>query len=105
MAVEGSKVVLVCIGEHKREVRFKADDVVENERKNIEQAIAVVFSDVVDVENKSLLLQVKNEGWNGEYVDLEDGNVVANGAVVKAVFIDEVWTCMHANVASVFSVS
>ena len=83
------KVVLVCVGEHKREVCFDADGIGENERKKLQEAILEVFRDVlVKDDAESLLLQIKSEGWAGEFVDLGHDCVVPNSAVVKAVPID-----------------
>ena len=89
MAEAAKKVVLVCVGEHKREVCFDADGIGENERKKLQEAILEVFRDVlVKDDAESLLLQIKSEGWAGEFVDLGHDCVVPNSAVVKAVPID-----------------
>ena len=36
------------------------------------------------------MLQVKSEGWAGEYVDLGEGDSIPNGAIIKAVVIERV---------------
>ena len=49
-----------------------------------------MFDDVIDRGETSLLLQVKSEGWAGEYVDLGEGDSIPNGAIIKAVVIERV---------------
>ena len=36
----------------------------------------------------SLLLQIKSEGWGGEFVDLGDDSVIPENAVVRAVYLE-----------------
>lgn len=94
VASSSFKIVLVCLGEHKREVKFS---VAGTERKQLEEAVCDVFSDVLDQRGTSLLFQVKSEGWAGEYVDLGEGDTVPNGSIIKAVVLEQVYnypTCM-----------
>ena len=81
------KTVLVCLGEHKREVKFS---VTGTEKKELEEAVFDVFADVLDRDGTSLLCQVKSEGWAGEFVDLGEGDTIPNGSIVKAVVLEQV---------------
>ena len=94
VASSSFKTVLVCLGEHKREVKVS---VAGTERKQLEEAVCDVFSDVLDQRGTSLLFQVKSEGWAGEYVDLGEGDTIPNGSIIKAVVLEQVYnypTCM-----------
>ena len=60
MAEAAKKVVLVCVGEHKREVCFDADGIGENERKKLQEAILEVFRDVLVKDDAESLLLVRS---------------------------------------------
>ena len=52
----------------------------------LEEAVFSVFDDIIEC-GGSLLLQVKREGWAGEYVDLGEDSI-PNGSIIKAVLME-----------------
>ena len=82
------KTVLVCLGEHRRDVCFDCDSDATNERKKLQEAVAEVFRDVLPEGASELLLQVKNESWAGEFVDLGHDSMVPNSSVLRAVCLN-----------------
>ena len=84
-----AKSVLVCFGEHKRPVSFPVSDA-RGERKKLEEAIAVTFQDVIGElhPDRSLLLQLKSDGWAGEFVDLSDDAQIPDSSVIRAVNLE-----------------
>ena len=85
MEDSSSKTVFVCCREHKREVKFSA---ATNEKMQLEEAVFSVFDDIIE-RGCLLLLQVKREGWAGEYVDLGEDSI-PNGSIIKAVLMEQV---------------
>ena len=87
----GTKSVLVCLGEHKRPVTFAASSDASLEKKDLQKAIAVAFEDVIgkSADPGSLLIQLKNEGWAGEFVDVSEGAPIPDSSVVRAVALDK----------------
>lgn len=83
MAATSQTRVLVCLGEHKREVKF-------SKNSEFEDAVFDVFGDILGRNGTVLLFQVKREGWDGEFVDLAEGDIIHNGAIIKAVVLEEV---------------
>ena len=74
-----SKTVLVCVGEHKREVAFASDG--EDDKKTLLPAVRQAFSDVLSGEEQ-LLLQIKREDWNGEFTDLMEGSITDHSVLM-----------------------
>ena len=87
-----TKNVLVCFGENKRPVSFSASSDVATERKELEGVIFAKFQDVLEDSPQpstssrcSLLLQLKSEGWSGEFVDLSEDALIPDSSVIRAV--------------------
>ena len=79
------KKVLVCFEERKREVAFSSGSEKEGDVSSLLDAIAKVFADVLPAENPThqLILQIKNEDWDGEFLDAE--GQIPDKSVVRAV--------------------
>ena len=78
------KTALVCLGDRKREVAFAS----KGGREALIRAVREVFNDVLsddDDSDEQLLLQIKNEEWNGEFVDLV--SEVPDRSVLKVVVV------------------
>ncbi len=73
-----SREVLVKVGVHSRIVRFDDD---------LHSAIRLSFSDLPQVANRStrLILQVKKEEWDGEFVDLGEDEEISDRCVLKVI--------------------
>ena len=83
MNVSGvSKTVLVAFRDNKRPVTFISDNR-ETETDSLICAFKETFADVLGDESiHEVLLQIKDEDWGGEFVDLQ-GDSVSDRAVVK----------------------
>lgn len=79
------KVVLVCLGKRKWEVAFIDDGEGLN---TLLDAIRETFSDVFG--DEQLLLQVKNEEWSGEFVDVTGD--VPDKSVLKVILLSDCLT-------------
>ncbi len=64
----GTKSVLVCLGERKREVSFACHSSYQ-ELEALSVAVRDVYSDVLKGE-EDLIFQVKGKEWNGEFIDI-----------------------------------
>ena len=78
---QNSKTVLVCFGERKRPVTYTVD---ENEKESLLAAAREVFTDVDGIVDESVV-QVKNEQWGGEFVDLKEDEKIPDRAVLRVV--------------------
>ena len=82
------KKVLVCLGERRREVSFAAGNEKEDggDVKALLDATGEVFADVLTStsqgEREKLILQMKSEDWDGEFVDAE--GEIPDKAVLRA---------------------
>ena len=65
----GTKSVLVCLGERKREVSFTCHSSYQEGLEALGIAVRDVYSDVLKGE-EDLIFQFKREEWNGEFTDL-----------------------------------
>ena len=81
-----TKKVLVCLGDRKREVSFLSKDD-EPDGKNLLKETVKVFSDVLVEENDkdSLVLQLKNEEWDGDFIDVVSMMSIPDKSVLKAI--------------------
>lgn len=79
--METEKEVLVALGERKRPVRFQLSSDPSKERELLLAAIKTVFKDVLKGEEDMVLL-VKSERWNGEFVELHGDMVVPSNSIV-----------------------
>ena len=82
--MEGEKEVLVGIGERKRPVTFQSSSDPSKEKESLLMAIKDVFKEVLtDKDEERLILQVKSDRWNGEFVELHGDMVVDNHSIVQ----------------------
>ncbi len=93
MAAKITKTVLVCLGERKREVSFEfsSDNIEDSEVKALLTQLGEVFSDVLSADKirlDQLVLQYKNEDWNGEFIDAM--GPICNKSVIRAVVCQDV---------------
>ena len=83
------KVALVCRGEQKKPVSFSSDGT-PRERQALHAAIRVAYGDShCPIESKPVI-QMKNEQWDGVFVDLEEEDIIPNRAVLRIVGVAEV---------------
>ena len=79
------KKVLVCLGDRKREVIFTTD---------IMGAVRSSFSDILpaahDGRPAKFILQLKNEEWGGDFLDVADESEVPDRSVLKVILSNEV---------------
>ena len=85
VVVPPQKTVLVCFGERKRPVTYTMDER-KSEKESLLSAVNEVFADVEGIgDDAEHLVQVKNEQWGGEFVDLKDEEKIPDRAVVRVV--------------------
>ena len=91
------RTVLGCFRQHKRPVTFMED----GDRKDRSIFIAAfrnAYCDVLDqaeVEADTVLtVQVKNEQWGGEFVDMGDDEKIPDRAVLRVVVEVQVCSCV-----------
>ena len=65
------KQALVCLGDRKRSITFLTG---VDEKESMLEAIREVFKDVVTL-NNNFLIQLKNEKWGGEFLDLAEETI------------------------------
>ena len=84
MESEKQKEVLVAFGERRRAVSFQASTDPLRERLSLEEAIRSVFKDVLNEDSHlvDLVILVKSEKWNGEFVELQQESFVDNNSIV-----------------------
>ena len=81
---EPKKEVLVTFRKRRRPESFKESSCLEEEKGSLRDAIKTVFQDVLqDVENKNMVLLVKSERWQGEFVELHGSMRVDHNSVVQ----------------------
>ena len=67
--VKMAKQVLVRVGENSRPVTIEPGDLLSSDVERLKQSIYKCFDDVLKVDaSESILLQIKSEYWNGEFV-------------------------------------
>ncbi len=81
---EEVKSVLVCVGERKRAVSFSIHPTPKAELQALLTAIASAFEDVPNV-TTPLALQLKNEDWGGEILDVVEGKVIPDKSVIRVI--------------------
>ena len=79
-----TKEVLACFGEHKRVLKFSSGSPAQ-EINSLKQAFLITFSDVLEngVEEKNLVVQLKNELWRDQFLDVSDDQIISNRSVVN----------------------
>ena len=78
------KEVLVIYGKRTRSLWFNKDDNPEVELANFEWEAKATFEDVLE-QNAELVVQLKDEKWKGEFVDLSPSAFIPNESVVRVV--------------------
>ena len=78
------KEVLVIYGKRTRSLWFNKDDNPEVELANFEREAKATFEDVLE-QNADLVVQLKDEKWKGEFVDLSLSAFIPNESVVRVV--------------------
>lgn len=77
------KKVLVCLGENRREVMFSGN------AKDLLEGVVEVFSDILSAQKISasqLVLQLKNEDWGGDFLDIDKVTAeIPDKSVIKVV--------------------
>jgi hypothetical protein len=77
-----TKEVLACFGEHKRVLKFRgSSESPAQEVSCLKQAFLTTFSDLLPesgVEEKNLTVQLKNEVWHGQFLDVTDGQPISD---------------------------
>ena len=81
--------VLVKFGEICRVISFPSSHHYDNNSAALENEIKKSFSADIPA-NARLILQLKDEEWNGEFVDINPEKRIPNKSVVKAVMIGKV---------------
>ena len=88
-----NKQVLVCIDERKRSVSFSTSPDPKVEAKSLRSAIKEAYSNVLcgdaDATDSDgpmqLILQIKDESWGGEFVDVQETATVPHHSVLRVV--------------------
>ena len=78
------KEVLVIYGKRSRSVSFSEDDDPRVELTNFERKAKATFEDVLE-QNSEFIVQLKDEKWNGEFVDLGPAAFIPDKSVVRVV--------------------
>ena len=79
------KSVLVCVGERKRTVSWTVRDG-EGDLDVLVEAVKAAYNDVYSPSpDEHLVLQIKSEDWNGEFVDLSSDAAIPDRSVLKVV--------------------
>ena len=72
------KVVLCCFKDHRRSVKYSGSI------DNLNKAVAEKFSDLLP-QDCEVFLQLKEEFWEGQFVDINKDDNIPNHAVVRIV--------------------
>jgi hypothetical protein len=72
--------VLVCFGERKRPVKPSSPSL-----EALKPAVLSKFADVLPSGKYGLVLQIKDDTWHGEFVDIAEGQSIPDRSVVKLV--------------------
>ena len=80
-----TKTVLVCFGEHKRQVSFPINESADLEKKSFVEAVHFEFTDVLPSPSPPLIIQLKNERWDGHFVDLSNKAIIPQHSVVRVI--------------------
>ncbi len=84
-----SKSVLVCLGESKKQVSFECCEDADEEKKAFTDAMLYEFSDVLPSPSPPLIIQLKDERWEGEFLDLSKKAKIPHHTVVRVILGDE----------------
>ena len=83
MVESPEKTVLCCLRERRREVTYRKEDG-KAEILTLTEAVRSVFSNVI-ADSSCLILQKKNETWEGGFVDIQEAESIPNHAVIRGV--------------------
>ena len=78
--------VLCLLGERRRPVKYSVQDG-KSDLESLNEAVKETFQDIITSSTK-LFLQLKNESWEGEFVDINEVERIPNRAVIRAVVDD-----------------
>jgi len=81
--MSAEKKVLVCFGDRKRCVIIPAE--LGNDMEYLNADAVEIFKDVLATSVTQIFLQLKEEDWGGECVDIYDNQVIENQSIVKMV--------------------
>jgi len=81
--MSAEKKVLVCFGDRKRCVNIPAES--ENDLEYLNAIAIEVLKDVLPTSAIQIFLQLKDEEWGGEFVDIYDNQVIEDRSIVKMV--------------------
>jgi len=87
--MSGVKKVLVGFGGRKRSVDIPDNG--ENDEKHLHANALKIFKDLLQPETP-IFLQIKDENWGGEFVDLVDGQAIEDRSVVKFMIAKDMTT-------------
>ena len=77
-----TKEVLVSYGKRTRSVLFNRDDDPVVELANFEEKVKAAFEDILEY-NAKLFVQLKDEKWRGEFVDLTPSAFIPDQSVMR----------------------
>ena len=78
MAESREKCVLCCFKDHRRTVRFCGT------LHNLKEQVKKTFNDVIP-DGYEIFLQIKHEGWSGQFIDLNEDEEIADRSIVTVV--------------------
>ena len=76
------KRVLELVAEHSRSVVFHSEEP-DGDLNSLKKAIQESFSDCVDLGRRPFFLQLKDEEWKGEFLDILPGDSITDKSVIK----------------------
>lgn len=73
------KKVLICLGDRKRELSFNGNNWELNRQAKL------LFSDVLSSQEHEMILQLKSEDWDGQFLDINEQTIIHDKSVLRAV--------------------
>ena len=70
--------VLVCVGERRRPVKLNRSSL-----EALKAGVLSHFADILRAAKFSLLFQIKDDNWDGMFVDIVEGQSIPDQSVVK----------------------
>ena len=84
-----TKSVLVCFGESKKRVSFPCSDKdADVEKKAFLDAVYYEFCELLPSPPPPLIIQLKGEDWEGEFVDLAKDAKIPHHSVVRVISVN-----------------
>ncbi len=81
--------VLCCYKEHKRSISFSGCSV-----NDLKKEVLTSFHDIIP-EDSAIFLQVKNESWNDQFIDLNDDEYNIDKSVLTVVVEPRIEVCQY----------